>query len=186
LKSNLEQLRRKATEIVKERTELTSKNTALTAKMQGMQRDVRHLESDLNYHKGEAEKYKNQVYSLQVALESTEERLSEQLKSLDDKLKLIEAERDALRTSLQEEEVLRIAAEGRIPLPAATNEEDDEFGSPIRSPRKQRRPELDENDKENVAPKKATVELKLLQQELASERRLRDRAQEQINFMKME
>ncbi|KAF2736349.1 hypothetical protein EJ04DRAFT_542567 [Polyplosphaeria fusca] len=186
LRMNLEQLKKKANEVVKERTELTSKNTALTAKMQSMQRDTRLLDSDLKHQKAEAEMYKNQVYGLQVSLESTEERLSEQLKTLDDKLRLVEAERDALKTSLKEEEVMRIAAEGRIPLPAATTEEEIDFGSPVRSPRKQRTPDRDEEDKENVAPKKAAVELRFLQQELTTERHLRERAQEQIEFMKME
>lgn len=37
-----------------------------------------------------------------------------------------------------------------------------------------------------MAPRKTAVELKFLQSELASEKRLRERAQEQIEFMKME
>lgn len=135
---------------------------------------------------GEAEKYKSQVYGLQVDVEATQAQLGEEVETLKERLRLVEAERDTLKTSLQEEEVLRIAAEGQIPLPAATNEEQDDFGSPVRSPRKQRMPEGNEEDKENVAPKKTAVELRLAQQELATEKRLRERAQDQVEFMKME
>lgn len=173
-------------ELSKEMMRATSLVPTLQAKIQSLEKTARIAESDLKFHTGEADKYKNQVYGLQVELESTEARLSEELQTLKDKLKLVEGERDALKTSLKEEEVLRIAAEGRIPLPAATTEEHDEFGSPVRSPRKQRTLECDEEDKENVAPKKAVVELKFLQSELTSEKRLRKRAQEQIEFMKME
>jgi hypothetical protein len=91
-----------------------------------------------------------------------------------------------LKTSLKEEEVMRVAAEGNIALPTASADENEEFGSPVRSPRKQRNTQREDDDKENVAPQKAMVELKLLQQELATEKRLRERAVDQIDFMKME
>jgi len=103
-----------------------------------------------------------------------------------DRLKLVEGERDALKTSLKEEEVLRIAAEGQLALPAATNDEEDEFRSPVRSPRKPRSIPRDDEDKENQSPRKSAVDLRFLQQELAAERRYRSRAEDQIEFMKME
>ena len=155
-------------------------------KISGLERTIKRADSDVKFQMGEVEKYKNQVYGLQVEVEAVRAQSGEEIDTLKDRLKLVEAERDALKTSLREEEVLRIAAEGQIPLPAATTEEHDEFGSPAPSPRKQRILERDEEDKENVAPKKAVVELRLAQQELAMERRLRERAQEQIDFMKME
>ncbi|KAF2466349.1 uncharacterized protein BDR25DRAFT_77668 [Lindgomyces ingoldianus] len=157
----------------------------LEEEIRGLKRNLRIAESDVKHHTAEADQYKNQVYGLQVDLESIEARLSQEIQTLKDKLNLIEGERDALKTNLKEEEVLRIAAEGQIPLPAATSEEHDEFGSPIRSPRKLRA-NRDDEDKENVAPRKAAVELKFLQQQIISEKRLRERAEEQIDFMKME
>jgi len=54
--------------------------------------------------------------------------VQEELANLQDKVKLIEQERDALRTIAKKEEIARIAAEGRLPLPAS--KEDDEFASP--------------------------------------------------------
>lgn len=161
----------------------------LKGKNEGLERSLTRVESDLRFHMKEAEKYRNECYKLDVKLNTIETQLGSEVQTLNDRLKLVEGERDALKTSLKEEEVLRIAAEGQIPLPAATTDEHDEydeFGSPVRSPRKQRTSERDEEDKENVAPKQAVVELNMAQQELAMEKRLRERAQEQIEFMKME
>ncbi|EDU43637.1 MAD multi-domain protein [Pyrenophora tritici-repentis] len=158
----------------------------LQTKIQGLQRNLQRAESDVKFKTEEAAKYKNEVYSLQVELESVSKRLDEEVQALQEKLSLAEGERDALKTSLKEEEVLRIAAEGQIPLPAADNEEVDEFASPVRSPRKQHNPSRNDDDKENVSPKKGAVELRFIQQELAAEKRARERAEEQIDFMKME
>ncbi|KAF2715762.1 hypothetical protein K504DRAFT_34675 [Pleomassaria siparia CBS 279.74] len=186
MKTKLAQYKKRNMELSKEAMRATSYIPTFQAKIQGLERTARIQESDLKYQTGEADKYKNQVYGLQVELESVEARLGEELQAVKEKLALTEGERDALKTSLQEEEVMRIAAEGQIALPATTIEEQDEFASPVRAARKQRTTERDDEDKENMSPKKPTVELKFLQQELASEKRLRERAQEQIEFMKME
>lgn len=169
-----------------ENLKVTNMVPTMQAKVQSLEREVRRTKSDLDHKTKEAENHKHQVYSLQVELESTAAQLGNEMQTLRDMLKSIECERDALKTSLKEEEVMRIAAEGHIPLPTAGADEHDEFGSPVRSPRKQRNVQREDDDKENVAPKKTMVELKLLQQELATERRLRERAQDQIDFMKME
>jgi hypothetical protein len=158
----------------------------LQAKMQGLQRTLQRAESDVKFKTDEAAKYKNDVYSLQVEIESVGNRLNEEIQTLKEKLSLVEGERDALKTSLKEEEVLRIAAEGQIPLPSADAEEANEFASPVRSPRKPRNLLREDDDKENVSPKKNAVDLRFVQQELAAERRARERAEEQIDFMKME
>jgi hypothetical protein len=158
----------------------------LQTKIQGLQRNLQRAESDVKFKTEEATKYKNDVYSLQMEIESVSNRLEEEVQALKDKLSLAEGERDALKTSLKEEEVLRIAAEGQIPLPAADNKETDEFRSPVRSPRKPRNVSRDDDDKENVSPKKGAVDLRFIQQDLAAEKRLRERAEEQIEFMKME
>ncbi|KAF2010859.1 hypothetical protein BU24DRAFT_427063 [Aaosphaeria arxii CBS 175.79] len=178
--------KKKCVELSKEMIQATGQIPTLQADMQSLKKERRRLESDLKFHSAEAEKYKNQVYGLQVDLEGVEARLNEEIQTVKATLALVEAERDALKTSLKEEEVLRIAAEGQIPLPAATTDEHDEFGSPVRSPRKPRAFDRDEEDKENVAPKKNAVELKFLRQELAAEKRLRMRAEDQVDFMKME
>lgn len=158
----------------------------LQAKIQGLERNMKRAESDVKFKTEEAAKYQSQLYSLEVELEGITARLGEEVLTLKDRLKLVESERDALKTSLKEEEVLRIAAEGQLALPAATNDEEDDFRSPARSPRKPRNVQRDDEDKENQSPRKSAIDLRFLQQELAAERRYRSRAEDQIEFMKME
>lgn len=158
----------------------------LQAKIQGLERNIKRAESDVRFKTEEAAKYQSQLYSLEVELEGVNARLGEEIQTLKDRLKLVESERDTLKTSLKEEEVARIAAEGQLALPAATNDEEDEFASPVRSPSKPRNIQRDDEDKENQSPRKAAVDLRFLQQELAAERRYRARAEDQIEFMKME
>ncbi|KAF2873954.1 hypothetical protein BDV95DRAFT_488295 [Massariosphaeria phaeospora] len=149
-------------------------------------RTVQLVKSDLNFQTNQAIMYKDKAWALESQLRSVQTQVDEEIQTLKDKLQVTEGERDALKTSLQVEEVLRIAAEGHIALPADTTEESEEFGHPIRSPRKQRMANNHDDDKENVAPKRAVVDNMFLQQELTVEKRLRERAQEQIEFMKME
>lgn len=102
---------------------------------------------------------------------------------LQERMKVLEEEKDALKTSLKEEEVARIAAEGRIALPIGPDDdEDEEFMSPKKSPRKKI---MDTEDKENIMPKRS-IEIKAIQEELDLQRRLRHKAEDQVEFMKME
>ncbi|KAH3916563.1 hypothetical protein HBI56_047400 [Parastagonospora nodorum] len=186
LEQKYRQHQKHARQMQTENLKVTNMVPTMQAKVQSLEKEVRRTRSDLDYKSREADNYKNQVYSLQVEFEGAVARLSEEVQTLKDTLKSVEGERDTLKTSLKEEEVMRIAAEGHIPLPTAGADEHDEFGSPVRSPRKPRSVQREDDDKENVAPKKSAVEYKLLQQELATEKRLRERAQDQIDFMKME
>ncbi|KAI8932772.1 hypothetical protein NX059_010262 [Plenodomus lindquistii] len=178
--------RKQTRDLTKDNLRVSQKIPTLQAEIQALQRKLHRAESDVRFKTEEAAKYQNQVYSLQVEVESVGVRSDEQIQTLQEKLKVVEEERDALKTSLKEEEVMRIAAQGSIALPIAAADENEDFGSPVRSPRKQRKVQRDEDDKENVSPKKGAVELRFLQQELTAERKLRERAQEQIDFMKME
>jgi len=105
--------------------------------------------------------------------------LQEELERLRQQNHVVEAERDALKTTLQEEEVARIAAQGAVALPASP--EGDEFASP----RKRRHRE---SLKENVDPQAPDVEeqLLLLNEQLRAEKRMRLQADDQVHFMKME
>ncbi|KAL5117936.1 hypothetical protein ACEQ8H_004081 [Pleosporales sp. CAS-2024a] len=186
LEMKYRQHQKHARQMQTENLRVTNMVPTMQAKVQSLEKEVRRTKSDLEHKSREADNYKNQVYSLQVELEGTMARLGEEVQVLKETLKSVEGERDTLKTSLKEEEVLRIAAEGHIPLPTAGADEDDDFGSPVRSPRKARTLVREDDDKENMAPRKSAVEYRLLQQELATERRLRERAQDQIDFMKME
>ena len=107
--------------------------------------------------------------------------LQEELDKLQQQNKFIEAERGALKTTLKEEEVARIAAEGAIALPPSR--EGEEFASPKKRTRQER-----ESLKENIDPEAPAVEdeLLLLKEELRTEKRMRLRADDQVHFLKME
>lgn len=107
--------------------------------------------------------------------------LQEELDNLRQQMRIAEEEKETLKTSLKEEEVARIAAEGRIALPVSR--EGDEFASPKKTRAKKREslkenddPELEEGDEELMAARRA-VEVEM---------QLRRIAEDQIGFMKME
>ncbi|KAI9660642.1 MAG: hypothetical protein M1821_009994 [Bathelium mastoideum] len=110
--------------------------------------------------------------------------VQEELTKAQERIKIIEEERDVLKTSLKEEEVARVAAEGRIALPTSRENEDDEFASPRKSPSKRRILDLNE-DKENVSPQRA-IEVTKFREELAKEKIRRVKAEETVEFMKIE
>ena len=108
--------------------------------------------------------------------------LQEEIEKIRQQLKTIEEERDTLKTSLKEEEVARIAAEGKIPLPVS--HEQDEFSSPKKPRHRSHRDSFKENQ-DPIGPME-TEEEDCKQAALVIERKLRQRAEEQIDFMKME
>lgn len=94
---------------------------------------------------------------------------------------MVEEERDALKTNLKEEEVARVAAEGRIALPSAAAE-DDEFASP-KKPRQ--KPMLRSQSPEKEPPR-IVLELEQLRAELEEYRFVKEQAEEQVEFMRLE
>ena len=76
--------------------------------------DLRVARSTLDAEKQKLDQREQETFSAQYKLIGIQEALT----STQERLKVLEAERDALKTSLKEEEVARIAAEGRIALPA--------------------------------------------------------------------
>lgn len=71
----------------------------------------------------------------QVGLQEQLEKIRTELGQALERVKLVEQERDAFKTLAKtEEDVARIASEGRLPLPPASqDDEDDEFASPRKS-----------------------------------------------------
>ncbi|QDS77707.1 hypothetical protein FKW77_003945 [Venturia effusa] len=155
----------------------------LQEELKATRNSLRVTQSGLESEKLKSSKREQEAFTAQYQLVG----LQEELEKARESIKVIEEERNTLKTSLREEEVARIAAEGMIALPAMEDgDEEDLLNSPRKSPRKTAREVyVDSEDKENIMPKKA-VELKALQEELMLERRLRERAQGQIEFMKME
>jgi hypothetical protein len=174
------------TEVKKSRKEAFKAGSSLVKmqeELKATRNSLRITQSGLESEKLKSSKREQEAFTAQYQLVG----LQDELDKARELIKVIEEERNTLKTSLHEEEVARIAAEGMIALPAMEDgDEEDLLHSPRKSPRKiQRDTYMDSEDKENIMPKKA-VELKALHEELVLERRLRERAQEQVEFMKME
>lgn len=170
-------------EIRKARKEAFKSSSAmvkLQEELQATRKSLRIAQSGLDAEKMKASKREQECFTAQYQLVGVQAELSK----AEERIRVVEEERDALKTSLKEEEVARIAAEGRIALPVASQDEDDEFTSPAQLPRKISPMEVSE-DKENQLPQRA-VQLKALQQELQTERQLRASAEERLDFMRME
>lgn len=106
----------------------------------------------------------------------------EEIETLTQQKITIEEERDGLKRSLKEEELARIAAEGQIALPAS--KEGDEFASPAKKTRNIRRGSFKENmdPSGSASQEQATA----LRHELCTEKRMRQKVEDQIHYMKME
>lgn len=94
---------------------------------------------------------------------------------MQEQIKLVEQERDALRTVAKNEEVARIAAEGRIPLPPSAT--DDEFASPKKS-----RKSLDLITR-SAASEEELDDIKML---LEWEKQNSKRAHDQVEFLEIQ
>src|ERR1700760_1100126 len=141
---------------------------------------LKMTQATLDTEKTKTAKHEQEAFTAQYQLVG----LQEEYRKAEERIKILEQEREGLKHSLKEEEVARIAAEGRIALPPpAEGDDTDLLSSPTKSPRKIIH--NSDSEKENVVPKKA-LQLKALQEELAQERRKRQKAQDQVDFMKME
>ncbi|RDI77285.1 hypothetical protein Vi05172_g12677 [Venturia inaequalis] len=171
----------------KEAFKASSSLVKLQEELKATRNSLRITQTGFESEKLKSSKREQEAFTAQYQLVG----LQEELEKARELIKVIEEERNTLKTSLHEEEVARIAAEGMIALPAMQDgDEEDLLHSPRKSPQKSpwktpRETQVDSEDKENVMPKKA-VELRALHEELILERRLRERAQEQVEFMKME
>ncbi|RFU31933.1 hypothetical protein B7463_g4397, partial [Scytalidium lignicola] len=103
--------------------------------------------------------------------------LQEELVQLAESIKLLEQERDAFKTIAENEEIARIAAEGRIPLPSSSP--DDEFASP----KKKRQSRISIPFTSSVV---SEDELEECRMRLEWEKRRADTAHERIEFLEIE
>jgi hypothetical protein len=137
-------------------------------------------QATLENEKTKSAKHEQEAFTAQYQLVGAQE----EYQKAQERIKVLEQEREGLKQSLKEEEVARIAVEGRIALPPPAEDDDtDLLSSPSKSPRKA--VHNSDSEKENIVPKKA-IQLKSLQEELAQEKRLRSKAEDQVEFMKME
>jgi hypothetical protein len=96
----------------------------LQEELKAARNSMKTAQAELEQEKQRSMKREQEAFAARYQLVGAQEELSQ----VQEQIKLVEQERDALRTIAKNEEIARIAAEGRIPLPAAN--EDDEFASP--------------------------------------------------------
>lgn len=163
--------------IVKLQEELKSARVAQKAAEETLQREK---ERSLNREQ-EAFQTRYNLVGLQEQLDTTRSDLEQAL----ERIKVAEQERDAFKTLAKtEEDVARIAAEGRLPLPtSAMDGEDDEFASPRKSP-SSRAVSLSLVDVKSSAASEAEIdELTRLWQ---WEKQRADRANDHIEYLEAE
>jgi hypothetical protein len=147
---------------------------------------LRITQSGLDLEKQKVQRKEQERFEMEYQLIP----LQEQVDKLKQKLKVVEEEREALKTNLKEVEVARIAAEGLIALPVSETMDLDLLSSPRKAPSPQKtRSMFDvlEEDKENLgaSPRKAS-ETRRLAEELDHERKRREHVEDMVDFLRME
>lgn len=134
---------------------------------------LKATQAELEAEKERSLKREQEAFAARYQLVGVQEELSQ----MQEKVKLVEQERDALRTIAKNEEIARIAAEGRIPLPPS--KENDEFASP-----KKTRMSLDPIT--IISSAASEEELDDLRMMLEWEQRRANRAHDRVEFLEME
>lgn len=145
----------------------------LQEELKAVRTQLRKSQSDVDDEKERSNKREQEAFEARYQLVG----LQEELTALMEKLKLVEQERDALRTIAKNEEVARIAAEGQLPLPKLSA--DDEFASPRKASAPLRRVSI-------MSSLASEDEIDHLKQSLEWERQRADRAFDLVDYMNME
>jgi hypothetical protein len=153
------------------------KSQSIIVKIQEELKSSRNLlkmaQTDLEAEKERSMKREQEAFAARYQLVGVQEELAQ----MQEAIKHIEQERDALRTIAKNEEIARIAAEGRIPLPVTMD--DDEFASPKKA-RRSLTPVM------ITSSAAAEEELNDLRQQVEWEKQRSERAHERVEFLEME
>ncbi|UPK89235.1 hypothetical protein LCI18_000170 [Fusarium solani-melongenae] len=155
--------------IVKLQEELKSSRTS--AKM---------IDENLKREKERSKVREQEAFEARYQIVGVQEQLDQALQ----RIKVVEQERDAYKTAAKNEEVARIAAEGRIPLPPSSGP-DDEFDSPKKT-RESRGPRVSLSTMDIVSSAASEAEIEDLTIQLQWERQRAERAHEMIEFLQAE
>ncbi|KAI8671025.1 hypothetical protein NCS57_00576200 [Fusarium keratoplasticum] len=155
--------------IVKLQEELKSSRTS--AKM---------IDENLKREKERSKVREQEAFEARYQIVGVQEQLDQAL----ERIKVVEQERDAYKTAAKNEEVARIAAEGRIPLPPSSGA-DDEFDSPKKT-RESRGPRVSLSTMDIVSSAASEAEIEDLTIQLQWERQRAERAHEMIEFLQAE
>ncbi|KAH7039998.1 uncharacterized protein B0I36DRAFT_357359 [Microdochium trichocladiopsis] len=138
---------------------------------------TKSAEEALEREKERSKAREQEAFSARYQIVGVQEQLDKAL----EQIKVVEQERDAFKTLAKNEEVARIAAEGRLPLPAPAGE-DDEFGSPKRKAV----PRVSLSTMDIVSSAASEAEIDDLTRLWQWEKKRADRAVEQIEFLEAE
>jgi hypothetical protein len=146
----------------------------LQEELKAARNSLRTTESEFEQQKERSKQREQEAFAARYQLVGVQEELANMI----ERVKLVEQERDALKTIAKTEEIARIAADGQIPLPSSRND-DAEFASPTKA-------------RFSLPPVAVTSsaaseeELEQLKMELTWERRRADRAWDQAQYMQVE
>jgi hypothetical protein len=135
---------------------------------------LRTSEADIEQEKERSKKREQEAFAARYQLVGVQEELANMI----EKVKLVEQERDALRTIAKNEEIARIAAEGQIPLPPPRHD-DEEFASPRKTSKSLPTVSI-------MSSASSEEEIEQLRMELAWERQRADRAYEHAEYVQLE
>jgi len=135
---------------------------------------LRTSETDIEQEKERSKKREQEAFAARYQLVGVQEELANMI----EKVKLVEQERDALKTIAKNEEIARIAAEGQIPLPPSRHD-DEEFGSPRKASKPLQAVSI-------TSSASSEEEFEQLRMELDWERHRADRAREHAEYLQLE
>lgn len=157
----------------------------LQEELKSTRNSLRITQSGFELEKQKVQRREQETFEAQYQLAAVQEELDK----LRTHLRIVGEEKEALKRSLKEEEVARIAAEGMIALPPPKPEDEDRLmSSPRKSPRKHPFSPMSD-DKENMGTdpnKKLYMQTKKLEVELKHEQTRRADAEETMEFLSLE
>ncbi|KAI9802064.1 MAG: hypothetical protein M1833_001985 [Piccolia ochrophora] len=104
----------------KETFKVNSANVKVHEELKATREALRVAQAELEGERESAKSHEEDAFEARYELVG----VTEELTRLSEQIKLVEEERDALKTNLKEEEVARIAAEGRVALPNNIDDDD--------------------------------------------------------------
>ncbi|KAK5997224.1 hypothetical protein PT974_02578 [Cladobotryum mycophilum] len=171
----------------KENFKAQSQIVKLQEELKSTRASIKTMEENLQREKERSHNREQEAFTARYQMVSLQEQLDQAL----EKIKLVEQERDAYKAAAKNEEIARIAAEGRIPLPKSDDPED-EFASPPKKKKRQsnimrsRDARVSLTTMEIVSSAASELEIEQLAEQVQWERQRAERAQEMIEFMQAE
>lgn len=160
----------------------------LQEELKSARSSVKAVEESLSREKERSKAREQEAFTARYQIVGVQEQLDKALEHI----KVVEQERDAFKTAAKNEEVARIAAEGRLPLPQS-QDASDEFASPAKKKtaltQKQRGKQLSRvslSAMEITSSAASEMEIEELTTQVLWERQRAERAQDMLEFLQAE